>query len=227
MPAQDPVSHRVKRPAPKSTRIDGQQIRDAIEHLPGGFVGEGEQQNISRIDSVLEQVRHAIGERARLPRARARDDKQRAGRRSHSRELLLIQFRRVIDVDRCGSWRALQRVLTGHNTCPTRTRLRCCGDVVASTAIFQLQVGRLTRSLSLTRPFGPPVYVAWLPSAPFTELPGAIEIKSPLSGSGRCCRNIFVENAIKCLRRSRAICQARPDMRSAAARVGEEPCPGD
>ena len=33
-----------------------------------------------------------------------------------------------------------------------------------------------------------------------------------------------VEDAIKRLRRSRAICQARPDMRSAAARVGKEPC---
>jgi hypothetical protein len=28
--------------------------------------------------------------------------------------LLLIQFRRVIDVNRCRCWRALQRVLAGH-----------------------------------------------------------------------------------------------------------------
>ena len=69
----------------------------------GGFVREGEQQNISRIDPVLEQVGHAIGERARLARARAGDDKERARRSGHGRELLLVQLRGVIDVDRCGS----------------------------------------------------------------------------------------------------------------------------
>ena len=42
----------------------------------------------------------------------------------------------------------------------------------------------------------------------------------------RCDYNsdAVVEDAIKRLRRSRAICQARPGMRSAAARVGKEPC---
>src|SRR4029453_19676426 len=54
MPAQYPISDRVECPAPKSARIDRQQIRNPIEHLPGGFVGEREQQNISRIDSVLQ-----------------------------------------------------------------------------------------------------------------------------------------------------------------------------
>jgi hypothetical protein len=29
-------------------------------------------------------------------------------------------------MDRCRCWRALQRVLTRHNACPARTRLRCC-----------------------------------------------------------------------------------------------------
>jgi hypothetical protein len=52
--AQYPISHRVECPAPKSAGIDGQQIRNAIEHLPGGFVGEREQQDISRINSVLQ-----------------------------------------------------------------------------------------------------------------------------------------------------------------------------
>ena len=118
VPAQHPIADRVKCAAPNPAGIDRQQIRDAIEHLPRGLVREREQQNISRIDSVLEQIRDAISERARFSRARAGDDEQRPGRRRHSRELLLIQLRRVIDVDRCRSWRALQRVLAGHHfTC--------------------------------------------------------------------------------------------------------------
>ena len=52
--AQHPVTDRVKCAAPKSAGIDRQQIRDAIEHLPRGFVREREQQNVARINSVLE-----------------------------------------------------------------------------------------------------------------------------------------------------------------------------
>ena len=46
----------------RAARIDRQLIRDAPEHFTCSFVREREQQNISRIDPVLEQVRHAICE---------------------------------------------------------------------------------------------------------------------------------------------------------------------
>src|SRR5207244_6109349 len=118
--AEDPISHRVERPTPKSAGIDRQQIRNAIEHLSRGFVREGEKQDIPRIDSVLEQISYAISERARLPRACPGDHEQWTGWRGHRCELLLIQFRRIINMDRCRFWRALQRILTGHR------RLRCC-----------------------------------------------------------------------------------------------------
>ena len=100
--------------APESARIHRQQIRDAIQHFAGCFVREREQQNISRIDPVLEQVRHAIREGARFSRARAGDHKDRARRSSHRRELLFVQLSGVINVDRRGYRRALQRVLTRH-----------------------------------------------------------------------------------------------------------------
>ena len=90
MAPQHSVSDRVKRPAPKPARIDRQQIRDAIEHLPRGFVGKGEQQDVSRIDSVFEQISDPVSKRARLPRARARDDQKRAGRSCYRRELLFV-----------------------------------------------------------------------------------------------------------------------------------------
>src|SRR5438477_1544830 len=115
MTAQHPVADGMKRSTPNSARIHRQQIRDSIEHLSGGFVRKREQQNVARIDSVLGQIGDPIGERARLPRARTSDDKQRPGRRRYSRELLFVQLGGVIDMDRCRSWRALQRVLAGHN----------------------------------------------------------------------------------------------------------------
>jgi hypothetical protein len=90
-------------PAPESARIHRQQIRDAIEHFARGFVREREQQNVSRIDPVLEQVRHAIGEGARFARARAGDHQDRPRRSGHRRELLFIQLRRVIDVGKLRS----------------------------------------------------------------------------------------------------------------------------
>ncbi len=92
----------------------GRRFADAIEHLARGFVRESEQQDIARVDAVLEQVRDAIGERARLPAARAGDDQERPGRRRHRRELLLIQLRRVINVDRGRGGSALERVFAGH-----------------------------------------------------------------------------------------------------------------
>ena len=66
------------------------------------------------IDAVLEQVGHAIGQSACLTRAGAGDDEQRPWRRGDSRELLLVQLRRVIDVDPRVSMRALKVILAGH-----------------------------------------------------------------------------------------------------------------
>jgi len=115
----------MKRPAPKPACIDGQQIRNSIEHLPRGFIREREQQDISRIDPVLEQVRNPVGECARFATACACDHEQRTGRSRYSRKLLFIQLCRVIDVDRCRCWRALERVLTGHEM------IADCGSQIA------------------------------------------------------------------------------------------------
>ena len=80
VPAQNPISNRMECPAPESAGIHRQQIRDAIQHFARCFVREREQQNISGIDAVFEQVRHAICKGARFARARAGDHKDRAGR---------------------------------------------------------------------------------------------------------------------------------------------------
>ena len=114
VPAQHPISDRVKGAAPEPARVHRQKIRDAIEHLPRGLVRESEQQDVARVDSVLEQIGHAIRQRARLPAARAGDHQQRPRRRGHRRELLLIQLRRVINIDRGRGGSALERVFAGH-----------------------------------------------------------------------------------------------------------------
>jgi hypothetical protein len=114
MPAQNPISNRMKRPTPESAGIDRQQIRDAAQHFPRSFVGECEKQNVARIDPVFEQVSYAIRQSARLSRASAGNDKDGAGRRRDGRKLLFVQLSDVIDMYRCRSWRALQRVLPGH-----------------------------------------------------------------------------------------------------------------
>src|SRR5207249_11410716 len=88
--------------------------RHAPEHFRRSFLREREKQNSSRIDPLVEQVTHTISQRARLSRARASNHKDRARRRSNRCELLLIELSGVIDMDRGRSWRALQRILTGH-----------------------------------------------------------------------------------------------------------------
>ena len=86
MPAQHPVADGMKRPAPESARVHRQEIGDPIEHLARGFVGEGEEQDVARIDAILEQVGDAISQGARLAAARAGDDQQRTRRRGHRRD---------------------------------------------------------------------------------------------------------------------------------------------
>ena len=61
MSAQHSIADGMKGSAPKSTRIERQQIGNPIEHLPRSFIREGEQENIARIDPVLEQVGYSVG----------------------------------------------------------------------------------------------------------------------------------------------------------------------
>ena len=118
VPAEHPVSDRVKRAAPEPTRIHRQEIRHAVEHLARGLVRESEEQDVARINPVLEQIRHAIRERPRLAAPRARDHQQGPRRCCDGRELLLIQLRRVIDIDRRRMRGALERILPGHAAIP-------------------------------------------------------------------------------------------------------------
>src|SRR5438105_127466 len=122
--------------APKPTGIDREEIRDATQHLASSFVREREQQNISRINAVFEQIRHAIREGARFPGAGTSYHKERSGRRSYGRKLLFIELCDVIHMDRRGYRGALQRVLPRHVRLPTtdwRLRKRTAAKRIAQT----------------------------------------------------------------------------------------------
>ena len=105
MPAQDPVADVMERPAPDRGDVRRQQVLHAPQHFLGGLVGERQQQDPARRHAVFDQPRHAVGQRARLAAARARDDQHRPGvhrairaRGRHGGELLVVEFRAVIDV---------------------------------------------------------------------------------------------------------------------------------
>ena len=103
MTPQNPVADRVEGPAPNAVGVRTEQLGDAPGHFPRRFVGESEQQDLPRLDPVLQQPRHAVGQRARLAAARPGDDQRGAAGRSHRGQLLLVEFRAVIDAVRRGA----------------------------------------------------------------------------------------------------------------------------
>ena len=96
--AQQAVADGVKRPTPEPADIVRQQRGDADEHFPRGLVGEGEQENAVRGYALLQQISHAISERARFARARARNHQRGSRRRGNGGVLLLIELARIINL---------------------------------------------------------------------------------------------------------------------------------
>jgi hypothetical protein len=116
--AQDPIADMMERAAPNRRDIRRQQVLDAPQHLFGGFVGERQEQDPPRRHTVLDQPRHAIRQRARLAAARARNDQHRPGVHRaigacgrDRRELLVVEFRAVVDMKLPRPVRGLQNVL--------------------------------------------------------------------------------------------------------------------
>ena len=97
MRAQRAMADAVKSPAPETGGFDAGEFLHAVEHLAGGLVGEGEQQDLAGPDALRKQVGHAVGEGARLTRAGAGEDQQRARFRRHRGELLVVQLRAEVD----------------------------------------------------------------------------------------------------------------------------------
>jgi hypothetical protein len=99
--------------APDAAGILRDERLHPLLHLAGGFVGKREQQDGFRLDAIIEQPRHAIRQRPRLARSRARNDERLPRRADDGGVLLLIELRLVVDAVG-GFVRAVQRVFARH-----------------------------------------------------------------------------------------------------------------
>ncbi|GAB3997915.1 hypothetical protein GCM10029992_22250 [Glycomyces albus] len=76
--AQDAQARGVEGHDPHGPGAGADEIGDALAHLGGGLVGEGDRQDLAGMDVALgQQVADPVGQDAGLPRARAGDDEQR------------------------------------------------------------------------------------------------------------------------------------------------------
>ena len=98
MLTQNPRADRMKRAAPKSPQFLADEVAHASHHLAGSFVGKGQQQNPVRRNALVQQKGHAIREGAGFAGTRTGDDQRRAGHRRDRRQLLLVEFARVVNV---------------------------------------------------------------------------------------------------------------------------------
>ena len=114
VPSQHPVADRVERSSPEPRRVAADQLLHAVHHLAGGLVRERQQQDAVHRDALLEQVGHAVGQRARLARASPGQHQRRPRRCGNSRHLLGVELRLVVDVQLDGRAERVKRVLPWH-----------------------------------------------------------------------------------------------------------------
>ena len=75
--AQQTGEHRVESAHPDIPRLAANQFDNTLLHLAGSLVGEGQGQDVERVDAFLYQVRYAVGQRACLAAAGAGDNHHR------------------------------------------------------------------------------------------------------------------------------------------------------
>ncbi len=90
--AQDAHARGVERHDPHRLGPGPDERRDALAHLGGGLVGEGDREDLARLHAAGgEEVGDAVGEHARLARPGSRDDEQRAALVEDGLALLGVQ----------------------------------------------------------------------------------------------------------------------------------------
>jgi hypothetical protein len=93
LPPEQPRAERMKGRQPHAFRVSADQRLDALAHLPGGLVGEGDREHVVRLGvAIADEVGDAIRNDARLPRAGAGEDEQRAAQVQDGFALLRVQF---------------------------------------------------------------------------------------------------------------------------------------
>jgi hypothetical protein len=69
------------------------QVPNALTHLVGGLVREGDGEDVARPDAGAQQMRYAVGDDARLARTGAGDDQDGSFRGHHRFALDRIEVR--------------------------------------------------------------------------------------------------------------------------------------
>ena len=95
--AEDAAAEGGEGAGPEGGGVVRGEVADALGHLAGSLVGEGEEQDLAGIDGVVEQPGDAVGERAGFPGAGAGDDQRAAGRRGDGGGLLGVERGGVVD----------------------------------------------------------------------------------------------------------------------------------
>ena len=108
------VSDGVKSAAPDVLCLVGDELFDALQHLPGRLVREGEEEDIFRCNPVVEKVGDAVGQCPRFAASGSGNDERRAGRCRHGGELSIIQFLPVIDFRFRAFRNTIDCVVTSH-----------------------------------------------------------------------------------------------------------------
>ena len=92
LPPEQPRAERVKGGDPDLLRLLADQPRDALAHLVGRLVREGDGKDVARLgEPVADQVRDAVGDRACLPGPGARENEQRALGMEHGFALGVVE----------------------------------------------------------------------------------------------------------------------------------------
>ena len=103
--AQDARKDRVERThADIAAAVIGDHLRDALAHLLGGLVGEGERQDVEGRHALLDHIGDARGQHARFARTGAGDDERRGVVIDHGIALCgvqALQYRRFFGFHGC------------------------------------------------------------------------------------------------------------------------------
>ena len=114
--AQDAVGNGMKRAAPQAGQVQGNQGANPFRHFTRRLVGEGQQQDVPRVRAVVQEPRHAVGQRARFSRTGPCNDERRSRFRRNGCILFFIKGRAVVDPGDGNGWRGilLDDVAAGH-----------------------------------------------------------------------------------------------------------------
>ena len=150
LPAQDPAAGGVEGEDPDRPRHPAEQPLEPLAHLPRRLVREGDRQDLVRLHAAgSDQVRDAVGQHARLARARAGDDEQRALGGEDGLALGVVQVGEVLVGGERGH--ALDASGAGRASCP-RASQPAATKIISAIAVPDALVARGGREGRESRP---------------------------------------------------------------------------